>query len=72
MSTTFERVEAFLVSRRGEAFCEECIQHEVGNPHRRYVRDALFILRLDRSQRFLQLHTPCSMCGQGRNVCACK
>ena len=58
MSTTFERVEAFLLSRRGEAFCEECIQHEVGNPHRRYVRDVLFVLRLDRSRtRCVQART---------------
>jgi hypothetical protein len=65
-----DRVESFLVSRKGEAYCEQCIQNELGIPRRRYVRDALFLLRLDRCQRFIQLRTPCSMCGDGRNVSA--
>src|SRR4051794_23817786 len=36
-----DRVESFLVSRKGEAYCEQCIQNELGIPRRRYVRDAL-------------------------------
>jgi hypothetical protein len=70
MTTALDQIWSFLVSRRGEAYCDGCIQSEVGISRRRQVRDALFLLRFDKSHRFMRLRVRCSMCGTERLVCA--
>jgi len=70
MTIVSERVASYLVRHRGEAYCEDCIQREVGIARRRQVHDALELLGLDRGQRYLRLRVPCSMCNTERVVSA--
>ena len=63
MTIASDRIELFLVRHRGEAYCEECIQREVGIARRTQVQVALDLLQVDRDQRFLQLRRECAMCG---------
>ena len=70
MTIASDRIESFLVRHRGEAYCEECIQREVGIARRRQVHDALDCLHVDRDQRFIQLRRHCAVCGMERLVSA--
>ena len=70
MTIASDRVESFLVRHRGEAYCEECIQREVGIARRRQVHHALDCLHVERDQRFIQLRRHCTVCGMQRLVSA--
>ena len=70
MTIASDRIESFLVRHRGEAYCEECIQREVGIARRTQVQVALDLLQVDRDQRFIQLRRDCAVCGMERLVSA--
>ena len=58
MTRIFTRVESFLCSRRGEAYCEECIQRELGLSGRKHLHETMEMLGFDRAQRFLRTPHP--------------
>ena len=70
MTIVADRVLSFLTERRGEAYCEDCIQREAGVARRKDVQDALHWLGVSRTQYTIQLRDLCAQCQTERVLTA--